>query len=155
MTTATQGKTEGQHMWDNASNPAEETAALRTLLKEQQEEIEALESALRIQGEEFGTFRALVCKAAWALRVTDVVGFTKKSTPTEELPGHNHELWTEEQQDALGALAALDTSGYAPPAKAGNLVEGTGTGEHDNPPRYEPRDSRTYNEPREGREVPS
>jgi len=108
--------------------------------------------------EAFLEARALGCKAAWALGMTDVVGFTKRSTPTEELPGHTHELFTEEQLAALRPLAALDTSGYAPPDSdggpnrevmgfsvgptpedAGTLIPGTGTGEPPVPPQYSSR----------------
>ena len=138
---------------------------LAAVAEAQEEELTQLRATLgyvnetvRLLKEAFLEARALGCKAAWALGMTDVVGFTKRSTPTEELPGHTHELFTEEQLAALRPLAALDTRGYAPPDSdggpnrevmgfsvgptpedAGTLIPGTGTGEPPVPPQYAER----------------
>ena len=91
--------------------------------------------------EAFLEARALGCKAAWALGMpgADAPESTSLEQPLAA-EHHAHQSFGPDARDALAAVAALDTSGYAPqPVDAGILIEGTGIGEPPVPPRYEER----------------
>lgn len=89
----------------------------------------------------FEEFRRLVCTAAHALAMPGACGENRTGFPDGVGAGHVHEVFSEDGHQGLAAVAALDTSGYAPhPEDVGTLVEGTGTGEPPVPPRYETRE---------------
>jgi len=97
---------------------------LAAILEAQEEEITQLKASLRYMGEALGTFKSLVCKAAWVLGLsnisytagTDEKLYVRRVGEYHEVPlrFHRHALLTEEQVGALRNLAALDPSGYAP-----------------------------------------
>jgi hypothetical protein len=96
--------------------------------------------ALNILKGQFREFRARTCKAAWALTWpgSDVQPGTSLEIPLSA-EHHAHDALHPDARDALAALAALETSGYAPVPAVGTLIPGTGTGEPPIPPRYETR----------------
>ena len=130
-------------------SPEGSVVMLAAVAEAQEEEVTQLRAALGYVNETLRLlkeFRARACKAAWAVGLTNRSGFSGEINQTLSenfylaLEPHSHQLLTDEQCAALAALAAEDTSGYAPaPVDAGVLIEGTGTGEPPVPPRYETR----------------
>ncbi|MCJ7510008.1 MAG: hypothetical protein MUP14_03870 [Dehalococcoidia bacterium] len=114
-------------------SPEGSVVMLAAVTEAQEEEITQLSAALGYANETlrlFKEFRALVCKAAWALAMpgseaANMTGFagSERELRQENFKGHAHGVFTEEQRQGLAALAAVDTSGYAP-VSGGSAAEG-------------------------------
>jgi len=116
------------------------------IIREQQDQIRQEQQVNAALLGWFKKFRALTCNAAFYLAMpgSEAAPFTAFESTKDGCPGlHFHELLTPEARKALGELAYLDTSKYAPAsAPAGHvgfIIEGTGTGEPPVPPRYSSR----------------
>lgn len=107
MTTETGTATEQDHFYETQKGQEDDIKQLRADLAQEQQANAALLGW-------FQEFRALVCKAAWAIVFPgqNITGFAG-----DEGTRHCHDMLAGDALAAFADLAALDPSGYAPASK--------------------------------------